>query len=46
VITNVLDGETIEVGTMEVLKQVTVGYTHVTRSDSQDRAIFQHPRLG
>jgi hypothetical protein len=33
VITNVLDGETIEVGTMEVLKQVTIGYTKVTRSD-------------
>jgi hypothetical protein len=33
VITNVLDGETIEVGTMEILKQVTVGYTKLTRSD-------------
>lgn len=31
VITNVLDGETIEVGTMEVLKQITIGYTHMTR---------------
>jgi len=31
VITNILDGEQIEVGTMEVIKQVTVGYTHVTR---------------
>ena len=31
VITNVLDGETIEIGTMEVLKQITIGYTHVTR---------------
>ena len=35
VITNVLDGETIEVGTMEVLKQVTVGYTRMTRSDAK-----------
>ena len=33
VITNVIDGETIEVGTMEVLKQVTIGYTKVKRSD-------------
>lgn len=33
VITNVQDGETIEVGTMEILKQVTIGYTHVTRPD-------------
>jgi hypothetical protein len=31
VITNVIDGEQIEVGTMEVIKQITVGYTHVTR---------------
>ena len=31
VITNITDGETIEVGTMEVLKQITVGYTHTTR---------------
>lgn len=31
VITNVADGETIEVGTMEILKQVTVAYTHMTR---------------
>lgn len=33
VITNVADGETIEVGTMEILKQVTIGYTHMTRND-------------
>jgi hypothetical protein len=38
VITNVLDGETIEVGTMEVLKQIVVGYTHSRRSDHQDAA--------
>lgn len=31
VVTNILDGEQIEVGTMEVIKQVTIGYTHVTR---------------
>lgn len=37
VITNVLDGETIEVGTMEILKQITIGYTHVTRSNTNNR---------
>lgn len=31
VITNVIDGEQINVGTMEVIKQVTVAYTHMTR---------------
>lgn len=31
VITDVVDGETIEIGTMEILKQITVGYTHMTR---------------
>lgn len=31
VITNVEDGETIEVGTMEVTKRLTVAYTHMTR---------------
>lgn len=36
VISQVLDSETIEVGTMEVLKQVVVNYTHSTRSDSND----------
>jgi hypothetical protein len=34
VITNVIDGETIEVGTMEVMKQIVVGYTHSRRSDA------------
>lgn len=32
VITNLADGETIEVGTMEILKQITVAYTRVTSS--------------
>lgn len=32
VITNVLDGETIEVGTMAVDKQITFAYTHSTRN--------------
>jgi hypothetical protein len=31
VITDIGDGETIEVGTMEVLKTITVMYTHMTR---------------
>lgn len=31
VITNIVDGEQIEVGTMEVLKQITLAYTHMTR---------------
>lgn len=31
VITNIVDGETVEVGTMEVLKTITVAYTHLTR---------------
>lgn len=31
VITNVTDGESIQVGTMEVIKQITVGFTHLTR---------------
>jgi hypothetical protein len=36
VISQVIDSETIEVGTMEVLKQIVVNYTHSTRSDSND----------
>lgn len=31
VISQVMDGETIEVGTMEVIKQLTVNYTYMTR---------------
>lgn len=33
VITDIGDGETIEVGTMEVLKTITIAYTHTTRGD-------------
>lgn len=33
VITDIGDGETIEVGTMEVLKSITIAYTHTTRGD-------------
>lgn len=39
VITNVLDGETIEIGTMEVLKQVTVAYTHMTRGGRRSQSL-------
>lgn len=38
VITNVEDGETIEVGTMEILKRITVAYTHMTRGGKSSRA--------
>lgn len=38
VVTNVTDGETIEIGTMEVIKQVTVGYTHMTRNGGQRKS--------
>lgn len=31
VITDVRDNETVEVGTMEVIKQIDIAYTHVTR---------------
>lgn len=31
VVSTLDDGETIEVGTMEVLKQITVNYTHITQ---------------
>lgn len=32
VITNIEDGETVEIGTMEITKRITVAYTHLTRS--------------
>lgn len=36
VVSQVNDGETIEVGTMEVLKQMVVNYTHITRGGRND----------
>jgi hypothetical protein len=36
VVSMVTDGETIEVGTMEVLKQMVVNYTHLTRGGRND----------
>jgi hypothetical protein len=38
VITDVVDGEQIEVGTLEVLKQITVNYTYLTRNGQQPSA--------
>lgn len=38
VITNVLDGEAIEVGTMEVTKEITVAYTYMTRNGKRSKA--------
>lgn len=38
VITNIIDGEAVEVGTMEVTKQITVAYTHMTRGDKRSKA--------
>lgn len=31
VVSQVMDGETVEVGTMDILKQIVVNYTHYTR---------------
>lgn len=45
VITNVLDGETIAVGTMEVEKQITVAYTHMTRNNRHSQAITLHNQM-
>lgn len=36
VISQVMDGETIEVGTMEIIKQMVVNYTHITRGGRND----------
>lgn len=49
VVTNIVDGETIEVGTMEILKQITLAYTHMTRggkgsSGSPDETVSDDTR--
>jgi hypothetical protein len=36
VVSQVMDGESIEIGTMEVLKQMTLNYTHITRGGRND----------
>lgn len=38
VITNVEDGEVIEVGTMEIMKTITVAYTYMTRGEKHSAA--------
>lgn len=40
VISNIIDGESIEVGTMQVLKQVVVNYTHATTGTSGAKPKF------
>jgi hypothetical protein len=44
VITNITDGDTIEVGTMEIIKQVTVAYRFQTRNDRRSRAFEYRDR--
>jgi hypothetical protein len=44
VITNITDGDTIEVGTMEVIKQVTVAYRFTTRNDRRSKAFEYRDR--
>lgn len=44
VVSQVADGETIEVGTMEVLKTMTVNYTHITRGGRND--VLKRGNLG
>jgi hypothetical protein len=46
VISQVLDGETIEVGTMEVLKQITVNYTYMTRGNRNPMRDRRSTNLG
>lgn len=41
VITNIIDGEQIEVGSMEIIKQVTVAYRYKTRNGRRSKA-FQY----
>lgn len=44
VITNVVDGEEINVGTMEVIKQITIGYTYTTRKNLKPSAFALRDR--
>lgn len=44
VVAAIEDGETIEVGTMEVLKQLQLNYTHMTRGGRND--VLQNITLG
>jgi hypothetical protein len=38
VITNVIDGESVEVGTLEIIKQITVAFRYVTRNGNTSAA--------
>lgn len=38
IITNVIDGETIEVGTLEIIKQITIAYRFMTRDGNPSAA--------
>jgi hypothetical protein len=44
VITNIQDGEDVEVGAMEVIKQVTVAYRFKTRNDRRSKAFEYRDR--
>lgn len=44
VVSQVTDGETISVGTMEVLKQMVVNYTHITRGGNNP--VLENSNLG
>ncbi len=44
VITNITDGETIEVGTMEIIKQVTIAYLYKRRSGRGSKAFEYRDR--
>jgi hypothetical protein len=44
VITNIVDGDQIEVGTMEIIKQVTVAYRFKTRNGKRSKAFAYRDR--
>lgn len=44
VITNIVDGEQVEVGTMEIIKQVTVAYRFKTRNSRRSKAFDYRDR--
>lgn len=44
VITNIVDGEQVEVGTMEIIKQITIAYRYKTRNGRRSRAFAYRDR--
>lgn len=44
VITNITDGEQIEVGTMEIIKQITIAYRFKTRNGKRSKAFAYRDR--